>query len=382
MLHVVQISFFVDPGGRAPEQLLVDWHSLPDVARAAAGAGLRVSVIQASSVEGSLVRDGVAYSFIAPDRPGALLTRSARFAALLHSLAPDVLHVHGLCFPREVLGLRELAPVTPLLLQDHANGPPRFWRRALWKRAARQAHGIGFCAGAQAEPFRRRGLLAPHTEIFEVPESTTTFTAGDRTDARAATGLHGDPAVLWVGHLNHNKDPLTVLDGIADAARQLPGIMLWCCFATAPLMPAVQARIDAQPALRGRVRLMGRVPRAQVQALMRAADCFVLGSHHEGSGYSVIESLATGLPAIVTDIPSYRALLGPADRAPGILWRCDDAASLTAALVAAAAQPAGFWRARALARFQAALSPEALGRRLAEIYLRMSAAAPGARMRA
>jgi glycosyltransferase involved in cell wall biosynthesis len=381
MLHVAQISFFVDPERRAPERLLEAWHSLPDVARAAAGAGIRVSVVQASNAEGSLVRDGVAYSFIAPDRPGEALTRSARFATLLRSLAPDVLHVHGLCYPQEVLGLRALAPTTPLLLQDHANGPPRFWRRAAWKRGASQAQGIAFCAREQAGPFLHRGLLAPHTQIFEIPESTTTFTPGIRSDARAATGMHGDPAVLWVGHLNDNKDPLTTLDGIALAARRRPGLMLWCCFATAPLIGAVQARIENDPLLRGRVRLLGRVPRPQVQALMRAADFFVLGSHREGSGYSVIEALATGLPVVVTDIPSFRALVGSGDRAPGALWPCGDAHALATTLLAAAAKPAEHWRSRALARFESELSSAAVGRKLADAYGRLAADAQ-ARLRA
>ena len=382
MLHVVQISFFVDPQRRDPERLLVDWHSLPDVARAASDAGLRVSVIQASCVENSLVRDGVTYSFIAPDRPGALLTRSARFEQLLHSLEPDVVHVHGLCFPREVLGLRALLPVTPILLQDHANAPPRFWRRQAWKRGAAQAQGIAFCARAQAEPFWRQGLIAPQTQIFEIPESTTTFTPGSRDDARAQTGLHGDPALLWVGHLDDNKDPLTVLDGVALAARQRPGLMLWCCFATAPLLAAVRKRIDADPLLRGRVQLLGQVPRSKIQALMRAADFFVLGSHREGSGYSVIEALATGLPALVTDIPSYRALLGANDRAPGMLWPCGDSAALAESLVAASARPSGQWRALALARFEAALSSHAVGRQLAHAYARLATSTPGSRLRA
>jgi glycosyltransferase involved in cell wall biosynthesis len=368
VLHVAQISFFLDPAGRAPEALLADWHSLPEVARAAASAGLRVSVIQASRVEGGLVRDGIAYDFIAPDPPGGLLSRSAGFATLLAARAPDLLHVHGLCFPREVLGLRALAPTTPILLQDHANGPPRWWKRALWKRGAWQAQGIAFCARSQAGPFQRRGLLAPHTQIFEIPECTTTFSPGQRVEARAATGLHGDPALLWVGHLNDNKDPLAVLDGVALAARHLPGITLWCCFGTAPLLAAVQARISRDPALRGRVRLLGGVPRTQVQALMRAADFLVLGSHREGSGYSVIEALATGLPAVVTDIPSYRALLGSGARAAGMLWPRGDARALAEMLVAAAARPAEQWRARALARFAAALSFEAVGRQLAAAY--------------
>src|SRR5690348_13279588 len=132
MLHVAQISFFVDPQGRAPEQLLADWHSLPDVARAAAGAGLRVSVVQASSVEDSMVRDGVGYSFIAPDRPGWLIPCICTFVALLTSLATDVVSVHGTRFPREELRLRGLACRSPVQLHHYGNRLPRLRWTALW----------------------------------------------------------------------------------------------------------------------------------------------------------------------------------------------------------------------------------------------------------
>ena len=43
---------------------------------------------------------------------------------------------------------------------------------------------------------------------------------------------------------------------------------------------------------------------------MQAADLFVLGSHREGSGYSLIEALACGLPPVVTDIHAFRTLTG------------------------------------------------------------------------
>jgi glycosyltransferase involved in cell wall biosynthesis len=368
MLHVAQISFFVDPRRRAPARLLADWHSLPDVARAAASAGLRVSVVQASSVEGSLVRDGVAYSFISPDRPGALLTRSKRFAALLHSLAADVLHVHGLCFPREVLGLRELAPVTPVLLQDHAEMIPRFWRRRLWKRGAAAADGLAFCSRAQAESFTQRGLLAPHTPIFEIPESACDFTTGDQRAAREITRVHGDPAVLWVGRLDENKDPLAVLDGVAAAVPSLPGITLWMCFTGGALRDAVETRIRRDERLSGRVKLLGSVQRDFVQQLMRAADLFVLASHHEGCSYSLMEALASGLPAAVSDIPSSRALLGEGALAGGRLWPCGDSAALGRALCELAQEPRERQRSLARARFDSHLSACAVGQRLSEAY--------------
>ena len=145
-MRVIQISFFVDPQRRPPERLLSDWHSLADIAVAVASAGVRVTVVQASRVPGEVVRNGVEFLFLPPDEPSGLLTRSTSFTAALRDRRPDVLHVHGLGFGREVLALRGLAPNVPIFLQDHADRPPRFWRRHAWRRGAAVADGISFCA--------------------------------------------------------------------------------------------------------------------------------------------------------------------------------------------------------------------------------------------
>jgi glycosyltransferase involved in cell wall biosynthesis len=370
-MHVVQISFFVDSRRRSPDELLADWHSLVDVAQAAAAAGTRVTVLQASMVEGLLSRDGIDYHFIAPDAAGECLTQGAKLGPVLRGLAADVLHVHGLGFPREVMGLRALAPRTPILLQDHADRLPRFWRRRTWKQAAACVDAVAFCARAQARPFERAGLLSANTAILEVPESTTDFTPGEQGAARALTQLRGDPAVLWVGHLDRNKDPLTVLEGLSMAARLLPRMELWCCYASAPLLAEVQARVAGDALLRDRVHLLGRVPHAQVQSLMRAADLLVLGSHREGSGYSVIEALACGLPTVVTDIPSFNSLVGTRAEGAGILWPVGDAQALSSAVTEVAAWPATQRRTAARARFDAELSHHALGRKLADGYAQL-----------
>jgi glycosyltransferase involved in cell wall biosynthesis len=363
----MQISFFVDPQRRTPETLLRDWQSLADIATAAAGAGIRVTVVQASMSPGDVSRNGVDFVFLAPDSPDVPLTRSARFRALLRDRAPDVLHVHGLGFARDVLELRALAPHVPILLQDHADRPPRFWRRGLWRRGAAAAGGLSFCARAQAEMFRSAGLLAAGVQVFEIPESTSSFVPGDAGAARAATGLHGDPAVLWVGHLDRNKDPLTVLAGVGAVARDLPGLRLWCCFGVAPLLSTVQARIERDAALHDRVHLLGRVPHERMEHLMRAADLFVLGSHREGSSFALIEALATGLTPVVTDIPSSRALTG--NGAVGTLWPCGDWRALGGALRSAAAALRPQTRAAVRAHFDRHLSSAALGRRFAAAYL-------------
>ena len=133
--------------------------------------------------------------------------------------------------------------------------------------------------------------------------------------------------MLWVGHLNANKDPLTILEAVSIARRRLPGLQLWFCFGSAPMHQAVEARIAREVELRECVHLLGRVPHEQVETLMRAADLFVLGSHREGSSFSLIEALATGLTPVVSAIPSLRVLTG--NGAVGALFPCGDARALS-----------------------------------------------------
>jgi glycosyltransferase involved in cell wall biosynthesis len=366
MTHVAQISFFNDPQGRPPAQLLDAWHSLVDVAEAASKPGIRVSVVQACSHTEHFERNGVQYHFLPFDDATSRNSRGTRYRELLRDLAPDVFHVHGLDFPRHVLSLAESSADAPIIVQDHASRPPRIWRRASARRGMSVAAGVAFCSMDQARPFTRTGVIHASTQVYEIPESTSRFAPGNREEARRLTGLEGDPAVLWVGHLDPNKDPLTVLQGIGAAARELPGLRLYCCFGNAPLLRAVQARIATHDFLRDRVHLLGRVPHQSVELLMRAADLFVLGSHREGSGYSLIEALACGLPPVVTDIPSFRSLTGAGS--VGALWPCGDAHGLCQALLATARRAGPEMRAAARAHFERELSFDALGVKLAAMY--------------
>jgi glycosyltransferase involved in cell wall biosynthesis len=365
-VHAVQICFFSDPEGRSPAQLLDARATLVDVAEAACRSGIRISVVCASAYSERLTRGGLRYHFLPFGDGQPNIPKNAALGALLRDLDPDVLHVHGLCFPRDVLSLASLASGVPIILQDHANRPPRLWRRALWRRGMSLAAGIAFCASDQAQPFAAAGLLDSATCLYEIPESTSRFSPGDKQQARRVTGVEGDPAILWVGHLDANKDPLTVLKGISAAARELPRLRLFCCFGSAPLLGDVRDLIARDAQLGGRVRLLGRVPHEHIEQLMRAADLFVLGSHREGSGYSLIEALACGLPPVVTDIPSFRSLTGRG--AVGKLWACDDPLALCAAIRTVGARTDPETRAAVRAHFDRELSFDSLGRKLAAMY--------------
>jgi glycosyltransferase involved in cell wall biosynthesis len=337
-----------------------------DVAECAHDAGVRVSVIQACPHSQNLLRNGVSYHFLPFGRSHSCDGNSSVLGALLCKLAPEILHVHGLDFAHDVLSLAALAPGIPIVLQDHASRPPRLWRRPLWRRAFFAASGFVFCSLEQARPFMDAGLFKPQTRFYEIPESTSRFLPGDKQEARRISGLSGDPMLLWVGHLDANKDPLTVLHGISNAAQALPDLQIYCCYGKAPLLNSVRRRIAADPRLSERVHLVGPVSHDKVEQLMRAADYFVLGSHRESTGYSLIEALACGLPPVVTDIPSFRSLTGSGE--VGMLWPTGDARKFSDALLSLTARSQAKLRAEARRHFEHELSFEALGRKLAAAY--------------
>ena len=367
-MHVAQINFLPAPPGLGLAALLERWPSLADIAELVAGAGIRVTVLQAAARAGHLTRAGVDYRLV--DMRGTCMAkgRGRRFADALEGNGVDVLQAHSLAFVDDAFAVAgNLPPGLPLVFQDHADRPPRWWRRPRHRLRFAAAAGVAFTAVELARPFFAAGVFDPTTRLFAVPESSSRFTPGDRAHARAATGVHGTPCVLWVGRLNRGKDPLTVLDGVALAAERMPGLQLWCAFGEGPMLDQVRARIDADRRLAGRVHLLGRVAHAQVETLMRAADLFVSGSRAEGSGYAAMEALACGLAPVLTDIPAFRALTG--NGRIGRLWPCGDALALAAALVEAATDRPSPQRVRA--HFDETLSFEAVGRLWAEAYARV-----------
>jgi glycosyltransferase involved in cell wall biosynthesis len=363
-VHVAHVNV-VQPRRRIePEALLQEWPTLGAVARAVRRAGAAVTVVQAFHRDAERILDGVRYRFVADPRfPGrATGLMPGRVARAVRALAADVIHLNGLDTPRHARALG--ATGIPMLAQDHASAPGR--RSGLRHWSLVHAAGVAFTDRAQATPFFEQRDLPPGIALFDVPESSTDFTPGNLAVARAETGLHGDPAVLWVGRLDANKDPLTILDAIEIAAARLPNLHLWMAFHEQPLLAEVKARVAGSPSLTGRVHLIGRVDHPRIETLCRAADIFLLGSHSEGSGYALIEAIACGATPVVSDIPSFRRLTG--DGAIGRLAPVGDVAAFARALIDLAARPRDALRQAARLHFETALTFDQVGVRLCEIY--------------
>lgn len=366
--RVTQVSVVRPRASIGPEQLLESWPTLVDIAEAVQRAGAEVTVLQSFHRDLEIVARNVRYRFVRePALPGrATGLMPSRLARAARASMPDIIHVNGLDFGRHIAALCRVGP--PVLVQDHASRADT--RDAGRRRGLRDVSGAAFTASAQAEPFLAKGWLRADMPVFAVPESSTRFCAGDREVARARCGISGDPAVLWVGRLDANKDPMTILRAIEMAARALPGLQLWCCFddrrGLSPLLPQLRSLVSASPDLAGRVHLLGRVPHADVETLCRAADFFMLASHHEGSGYALIEAMACGATPIVSDIPSFRQLT--ANGTVGALIPAGDPALFAQALVELAGRDRAVLRERTIGHFINTLSFDRVGAQLCDIY--------------
>jgi glycosyltransferase-like protein len=167
--------------------------------------------------------------------------------------------------------------------------------------------------------------------------------AAERAAARAAFDLDGRLAILTVGGIEPRKGSLTLLDAFAvarDALADRRPVLLIAGGAT--LFDyrdevdrfharAAELRVDAD------LRVLGPVSDAELEALYRAADVFALPSAKEGFGLAVLEALAAGLPAVVSDLDVFRGFLD--DGASALLAPAGDADALAGALVRIARDP-------------------------------------------
>lgn len=373
MLRIVQVNAVYDPQLRTPDALLDRYTTLTDWSTSIASAGASVSAVQRFSAAAKVVRDGIIYEFVTDDQPPWMSTSGAP-PSLIDAVVraqPDVVHVNGLIFPALIGALRRALPDRVAIVVQHhggefavrGSGPVGMWRRRKWRQGLEAADACSFTASDQAQAWRDAGVLNSQP-VIEIVEAGTRTRQVSRQRARAATGMSGAPLILWVGRLTANKDPLTVLDGLAIALPLLHDARVALVYSEEMLGDRVVERIKSSAVLRDRVSLVGRVAHDEIANYYGAADYFVSGSHSEGSGYALIEAMACGLVPVVTDIPSFQTIAGDT----GVRWPAGNAAAFSSALLEACSRDLVAEREKVRRQFADVLSWEAIGSRTVTSY--------------
>ncbi|HTM33802.1 MAG TPA: glycosyltransferase family 4 protein [Vicinamibacterales bacterium] len=372
-LRITVVNAAYDPSLPDCDDLLERYETLTDWCDALSDAGADVHVVQRFAADAVRRRGSTDFTFVADGAPPTPPPTAGlrRLVDAVSASRPALVHVNGLGFPALVSALRvAVALSTPLAVQDHAGvrvpngrGPLAAWRRARWRSGLSAADAISFSAVDQAQPWRDAGIIADQ-RVLALIESSTRMQPSPRDQAIARIGVSGRPLVLWVGRLVRNKDPLTVLAAFEEVVRRHPSAHLAMVFHDGTLERDVRDTIGASSLLRSSVTLVGSVSHDAMAHWYSAADVFLSGSHAEGSGYALIESMACGLVPVVTAIPSFQAIAGSC----GLFWPPEDAAACASALSSLCDRDLASARSAVRGRFRGELSWKVIGDRTLTAY--------------
>jgi len=288
----------------------------------------QVISIEQIDYEGEYQKDGVEYQFMRFSK------NELRFPFRLHQFIknqkPNVVVIQSLHFPLQVIQLRLLlGRKVKIIVQNHAEKPFIGLKKYAQKLADTCIDAYLFASREMGAEWVERGNIASVKKIHEVMEVSSVFKPMDKAIARQKTNTHGSPVFLWVGRLNANKDPLTIVKAFLKYAATNPTAHLYMIYHTDELLTFMQKIIDSSPQ-KNNITLIGKVPHSELQYWFNSADVIISGSYYEGSGTAVCEAMSCACMPIVTDIFSFRMITN--NGRCGLLFEPGNEAELLSAL--------------------------------------------------
>lgn len=251
--------------------------------------------------------------------------------------APDVVHAHGLrAGAATVLALAGLSRAhRPAVLVTVHNSAPSgalsgLVYLALERLVARRADAVLCVSADLAGRMRRAGARDVALAVVPAP-SAAPPSAEAVAKARAELGAPGRPIVFAAGRLARQKGFDVLLEAVISLLDRDPAPLL----AIAGEGPMAGELAERSRVAGADVRYLGH--RADVPALLGAADVVVAPSRWEGQPLIVQEALRAGRPLIASRVGGIPALTGE-DGA--MLVPPDDPARLASALASVLDDPA------------------------------------------
>jgi glycosyltransferase involved in cell wall biosynthesis len=217
----------------------------------------------------------------------------------------DIVHAHQYSPFFYAALAKVLCPRPRLILTEHGRHyPDRVSpvRRAVNRLALDNlADAVTACCLFSAEGLTRTdGFAGGRIEVIENGIDVDRYgPSADQPFLKKQLGL--DPNRRYIVHVARHhpvKAQRTLLHGFAAAVPDLPGVDLLMA-GDGPLRADLEAlAVDLR--IPNRVVFLG--VRSDIPDLMRAADVFALTSVSEASSLTLLEAMATGLPAVVTTV--------------------------------------------------------------------------------
>jgi len=361
-MKFVFVSYVKSAGFKDPETWLQRINFYTGVLEALATRHTVISIEQIS-YSGQYHQNGVHYYF----RQHSALGRKLPFKLhrFIKKQRPDVVVVQGLHFPLQVIQLRALLGAKPcIMLQNHAERPFNGFKKYWQALAGKYVNAYLFASGPMGMEWVERGNLKYPHKIHEVMEVSSVFKPVDKTLALSKTGATGAPVFLWIGRLNDNKDPLTVVTAFLKFAVAQPSARLYMIYHTDELLPQIKQLLVAA-GKNPPIILIGRLAHDNLLYWLNSADFILSGSHYEGSGTAVCEAMSCGCIPVVTNIPSFRMITHNGEC--GLFYEAGNEQALLAALQQALKADRAALKTKVLAHYHSSLSFAAIAGRFNEI---------------
>lgn len=317
-----------------------------------------VESIERINYEGLHHQNGVVYHFV------QLTKEVERFPLQLHrvlkQLQPDVVLVNGFSFPLQILQLRMAVGTSVKILVLHrAEKPVTGIRKWVQFAAGTCVDAYLFASGDMGRQWTKSGQLRNGHKVQEVLPASSSFSVKEKQSTRKKLGIAGDPVYLWVGRLEQNKDPLTVVKAFVRFWQRYPSARLFLLFQTEELLPNIKACIQSAGAEKA-IELVGKQSRHHLEDWYNSADFFLSGSHKESCGIALLEAMSCGCIPVVTDIASFRKITAGC----GMLYPAGDADALFFKLQESLQLDLEEQRKKVLQHFQSELSFSAIAQKL------------------
>jgi len=319
----------------------------------------KVIRVERINYEGAITHQGIKFQFLHPKKFNRRWPW--KMHRLIRSLKPDIVIVHGLHYPLQTIQLRlQLPSHVKIIAQHHAEKPFTGVKKYIQHLASHCVDAYLFASRKMGEDWVARGNIQSARKIHEVMEVSSAFKPMDRAQARLKTNVQGDPIFIWVGRLNRNKDPLTVVNAFLRFCDYQPSARLIMIYQTHEILAKLEIILKHEKGQQ--VQLVGSIVHEDMVSWYNSADFVISTSHYEGSGTAVCEAMSCGCIPILSDIDSFRAITG--EFRCGLSFQAGDEEGLLEKLLLATQLNRMEECKKTIERFKQALSFEAIAEKI------------------
>lgn len=317
--------------------------------------------IERISYEGELLYKGVQYYFV---REGEKVVRFPwRTHDLIKKLQPDVVVINGFIFPLQVIQLRlKLGRKVKIILLHRAEKPYKGWKKYLQRLSGRYVNAYLFASAEFGEQWKTN---IDTKKVYEVIQASSVFSVTDKAMARKSLNISAGTVFLWVGRLDLNKDPVTVVKAFAQFLGSEPSARLYMIYQSDERLAEVLEIVGANERAAAAITMVGKLNHDELQNWYSSADFIISSSHYESNGVAVCEAMSCGCIPILADIISFRKMTGSGKC--GFLFEAGNAAALCKLLLQTPGMDKNEERRKTIEHFQQELSFDAIARKIKEL---------------